>query len=66
VQQQKLYLTLEAMGKADEYQIKAFNALHVERNRLQSDADVMSFVAKSGLDKQNLRMFIIPLRFKAN
>ncbi|MBK1890384.1 thiol:disulfide interchange protein DsbA/DsbL [Undibacterium sp. 14-3-2] len=52
VQQQKLYLTLEAMGKADEYQIKAFNALHVERNRLQSDAEVMSFVAKSGLDKQ--------------
>ncbi|MCH8621783.1 thiol:disulfide interchange protein DsbA/DsbL [Undibacterium sp. TS12] len=52
VSQQKLYFTLETMGKADEYHMKAFNAFHVDRNRLQSDADVMEFVSKSGLDKQ--------------
>jgi len=52
VPQQKLYFTLEAMDKLEGYHVKAFNAYHVERNRLQSDADVMDFVAKSGLDKQ--------------
>ena len=52
VPQQKLYFSLEAMGKLDEYHIKAFNAYHIDHNRLASDADVMSFVAKSGLDKQ--------------
>ncbi|MEB0138959.1 MULTISPECIES: thiol:disulfide interchange protein DsbA/DsbL [unclassified Undibacterium] len=52
VTQQKLYFTLEAMGKTEEYHAKAFNAYHVERNRLQSDADIMEFVAKSGIDKQ--------------
>lgn len=50
--QQKLYYTLEAMGKVEEFQIKAFNAFHKERNRLVSDADVMAFAAKAGLDKQ--------------
>ena len=52
IPQQKLYFTMEAMGKADEYHMKAFNAFHVERNRLQTDADVMEFVNKSGLDKR--------------
>ncbi|MDE2427599.1 MAG: thiol:disulfide interchange protein DsbA/DsbL [Burkholderiales bacterium] len=52
VTQQKLHLTLEAMGKVDEFQAKAFKAFHIDHNRLQSDGDVMEFVAKSGLDKQ--------------
>jgi thiol:disulfide interchange protein DsbA len=50
--QQKLYYTLEAMGKIEEFHVKVFNAYHIDRNRLQTDADVMEFVAKSGLDKQ--------------
>ncbi|MBC3885901.1 thiol:disulfide interchange protein DsbA/DsbL [Undibacterium griseum] len=52
VTQQKLYFTLEAMNKTDEFHVKAFNAYHIDRNRLATDADVMNFVAKSGLDKQ--------------
>ncbi|MBI1772452.1 MAG: thiol:disulfide interchange protein DsbA/DsbL [Burkholderiales bacterium] len=52
VPQQKLYFTMEAMGKADEYHMKAFTAFHVDHNRLQTDADIMEFVSKSGLDKQ--------------
>ena len=52
VSQQKLYFTLEAMGKVDEYQSKVFTAFHVDRNSLRTDDDVMRFVAKSGLDKQ--------------
>jgi thiol:disulfide interchange protein DsbA len=50
--QQKLYYSLEAMGKIDEFHMKVFNAYHIDRNRLQTDADVMEFVAKSGIDKQ--------------
>lgn len=50
--QQKLYYALEAMGKIEEFHVKVFNAYHVDRNRLQSDADVMEFIAKSGIDKQ--------------
>ncbi|CAN5898603.1 thiol:disulfide interchange protein DsbA [soil metagenome] len=50
--QQKLYYTLEAMGKIEEFHVKVFNAYHVDRNRLQSDADVMEFVTKSGIDKK--------------
>ena len=50
--QQKLYFTLEAMGKVDEYQLKTFNAYHIDRNRLSSDADVFKYVEKVGLDKK--------------
>ena len=52
VTQQKLYYTLEAMGKVDEYQLKTFNAFHIERNRLSTDAEVMKYVEKVGLDKK--------------
>ncbi len=50
--QQKLYFTLEAKGKVDEYQLKTFNAYHIDRNRLSSDADVFRYVDKVGLDKK--------------
>lgn len=52
VAQQKLYYTLEAMGKTEEFHAKVFEAFHVERNQLRSDADVAAFVVKNGLDKQ--------------
>lgn len=48
----KLFLTLETMGKADELQSKIFNAVHVERVRLFSDAAVLEFIARTGVDKQ--------------
>ncbi|WP_339939230.1 thiol:disulfide interchange protein DsbA/DsbL [Undibacterium luofuense] len=53
--QQKLYATLDIMGKLGTHHVKAFNAYHVERNRLQSEADVMKFVAASGLDQQKFK-----------
>ena len=52
VTMQKLYYTLEAMDKANEYQSKVFEAFHVEHNRLQTDSDVALFVTKAGLDKK--------------
>lgn len=52
VPHQKLFYALEAMGKTEELHTKIFNAFHVERNRLQTDADVLAFVTKAGIDKQ--------------
>ena len=46
-----LYVTLEAMGKADEYGPKVFRAFHVERQRLVTDQAILDWVGKSGLDK---------------
>lgn len=52
VAQQKLYYTLEALGKTEELHAKVFETFHVERNQLRTDADVAIFVIKNGLDKQ--------------
>lgn len=46
-----LFLTLEAMGKAEEYNPKIFRAFHVERQRLMKDEAILEWVGKSGLDK---------------
>jgi thiol:disulfide interchange protein DsbA len=52
IPQQKLFYTLEAMGKFDELHQKVFNAIHVEKRRLDSDAEILDFVVKNGIDKQ--------------
>ncbi|MES2073686.1 MAG: thiol:disulfide interchange protein DsbA/DsbL [Pseudomonadota bacterium] len=50
--QQRLFATLEAMGKLEELHGKVFHAMHVERKRLGSDAEILDFAVKQGLDKQ--------------
>lgn len=52
VPQQKLYYTLEAMGKLDELHAKVFNVIHVQRKRTDTDAEIAEFIAKNGIDKQ--------------
>ena len=52
IPQQKLYYALEAMGKSDELQGKIFHAIHVEHQNLDSDAAILDFVVKHGVDKQ--------------
>lgn len=52
VPQQKLFYTLEAMGKLDELHHKVFNAIHVQRQRTDTDAAILDFVVKNGIDKQ--------------
>lgn len=52
VTQQKLYFTLDAMGIAEQYQVKAFNAYHIDRNRLSTDAEVMKFIEKQSIDQK--------------
>lgn len=48
---QKLYYTLEAMGKVDELHLKAFHAIHVEKQRLNTDDSVIAWATKQGMDK---------------
>ncbi len=50
VPQQKLYYTLEGMGKVEELHAKVFRAIHVERLPLAKDDDVFAWVGKQGVD----------------
>jgi thiol:disulfide interchange protein DsbA len=52
VPEQRLFYTLEAMGKLDELHKKVFNAIHVERQQLNNDAAITDFIVKQGVDKQ--------------
>jgi thiol:disulfide interchange protein DsbA len=46
-----LFLTLEAMGKLEEFHPKIFRAVHVERKRLMTDDAIIDWAVKNGLDK---------------
>lgn len=47
---QRTYFTLETLGKVDTLQQKIFNAVHVDRQRLDKPADVAALAAKNGVD----------------
>ncbi|WP_426110920.1 thiol:disulfide interchange protein DsbA/DsbL [Massilia sp. PWRC2] len=46
-----LYLTLEALGKLEEFHPKAFKAMHVERVNLGNDDIARDWAVKNGIDK---------------
>lgn len=51
VPQQKLYYTLEGMGKVGELHAKVFRAIHVEKQNLSKDEGIFAWVAKQpGMD----------------
>jgi thiol:disulfide interchange protein DsbA len=50
VPQQKLYYTLEALGKVDELHTRIFRAIHVERQKLDTDEQILAYVTKQGVD----------------
>ena len=47
---QPMYFALEAMGLADTMPAKVFNALHVERQRLDKPDAIAAFMARNGVD----------------
>ena len=54
--QQKLYYALEGMGKVDELHARVFRAIHVERQKLATDAAVMEWMAKQpGVDMKKFK-----------
>ncbi|HET9207464.1 MAG TPA: thiol:disulfide interchange protein DsbA/DsbL [Burkholderiaceae bacterium] len=46
----KIYLALEALGQLDALHRKVFTAIHVQRQRLEKDAEITAFVTANGLD----------------
>jgi thiol:disulfide interchange protein DsbA len=51
VPQQRLYLSLEAMGLLDKLHAKVFAAIHGEKLKLAVRDDIAEWVAKQGVDK---------------
>ena len=50
--QQRLFYTLEALGKVDEMQIKVFNAIHIERQQLTTADQILAWIDKQpGINK---------------
>jgi thiol:disulfide interchange protein DsbA len=51
VPQQRLYYTLEAMGKLDELHGKVFHTIHNERQMIDKEASIVAWAEKNGLDR---------------
>jgi thiol:disulfide interchange protein DsbA len=47
---QRLYYTLEALGKVDDYQLKVFDAVRTQRQAVSGDANIVAWAAANGLD----------------
>lgn len=47
---QKLFYTLEAMGKLEPLHRRVFAAIHVQNQRLISESDMLGFVVANGVD----------------
>ena len=50
VPQQKLFYTLEGMGKLEALHAKVFRAIHVEKVKLAKDDEIFAWVAQQGVD----------------
>jgi protein dithiol oxidoreductase (disulfide-forming) len=55
VPQQRLYYTLEALGKLDELHNKVFLAIHGERLPLQREDQIADWIEKQGVDKAKFK-----------
>jgi thiol:disulfide interchange protein DsbA len=51
VPQQRLFYTLEAMGKVEEMQPKVFHEIHVNRQPTDREDRILAFVEKNGIDR---------------
>jgi len=61
IPQQKLFYTLDAMGKLEELHPKVFHAVHVERLPLTRDEQIFDFVEKNGINRaQFMEIFQSP------
>ena len=55
VPQQRLYYTLEALGKVDELHGKVFQAIHGAREALTKEPEILAWAAKNGLDQAKFK-----------
>ncbi len=49
--QQRIYYTLEALGAVEQYHQKAFDAIHIEHNRLATEEAAFDWAQKAGIDR---------------
>jgi len=47
---QKIFLALEAMGQLDAMHRKVFTAIHVQKQRLEKDAEIVALMTANGID----------------
>jgi thiol:disulfide interchange protein DsbA len=55
VPQQRLYYTLEAMGKLPELHAKVFRSVHVENNPTDREELILAWAEKQGLDRAQFK-----------
>jgi thiol:disulfide interchange protein DsbA len=55
VPQQRLYYTLEALGKVNELHAKVFQAIHAERQAMNREDLIIDWAGKQGLDKAKFK-----------
>lgn len=48
----KVYYTAEKMGELEKLQPLIFNAIHVDKRRLQTEDQLLDFVAEQGVDRE--------------
>ena len=51
VPQQRLFYSLEAMGKLDDVHRKVFQTIHVDKQSIDKEPSIVAWVEKQGLDK---------------
>lgn len=51
VPQQRLFYTLEAMGRLGDLHAKVFQAIHTEKQTIDREGPIVDWVAKQGVDK---------------
>lgn len=50
--QQKMFYTLEVLGKLSELHVKVFNEIHIAGNRMRKAEQFAAFAEKNGIDKK--------------
>ena len=51
LEHQKLFYALEELGQRDALQRRIFNAIHIDRQRINTEAEITNFVAAHGVDR---------------
>lgn len=64
----KIYFTLEAMGLLEQMHRKVFAAIHVQRQRLEKESEILAFMTANGVDAgkfgETFKSFTVASKFK--
>jgi thiol:disulfide interchange protein DsbA len=64
----KIYFSLEAMGQLEQMHRKVFAAIHVQRQRLEKDSEILAFMTANGVDagkfSEVYKSFTVASKFK--